>query len=253
MSIPLPNRSRRRVAVSVAATVLALVTLAGCGDDDTTVGGASDTSSASADASSAAPSAEADASDGDGPTCSYVSDGQTPAKDAELPPEQAAITGSADATMETSAGTISMTLDGENAPCTVNSFVSLAGQGYFDDTSCHRLTQGSGLSVLQCGDPSGTGRGGPGYSFADELSGEETYPAGTLAMANAGADTNGSQFFIVYADSQLPASYTVFGTVDAASIAVVQAVADAGTDNANGQGDGAPLTPVDISSVEVDD
>jgi peptidyl-prolyl cis-trans isomerase B (cyclophilin B) len=258
MSILLPRRSVRS-SLSAAVAVLALVSLSACSDDGDTIvsDGGSSSSAATDDSSSSASPSEAASSEsdagGDGPSCTYTSDGQTPAKEAELPPETATVTGTVDATMDTSAGTITMALDGENAPCTVSSFVSLADQGYFDSTSCHRLTSGSGLSVLQCGDPSGTGRGGPGYSFPDELDGEETYPAGTLAMANAGPDTNGSQFFIVYADSQLPASYTVFGTVDADSIAVVQEVADAGTDNSNGEGDGAPNTPVEISSVKVDD
>ena len=103
--------------------------------------------------------------------------------------------------------------------------------------------------MLQCGDPTGTGTGGPGYSFADELAGDETYPAGTLAMANAGPDTNGSQFFIVYDDTPLPASYTVFGTIDDAGLEVVRTVAQAGSDETFGQGDGAPVTPVTIESV----
>ena len=107
--------------------------------------------------------------------------------------------------------------------------MSLAEQGYFDATPCHRLTT-QGIFVLQCGDPTGTGTGGPGYSFDDELSGDETYPAGTLAMANAGPNTNGSQFFIVYEDTQLPPAYAVFGTVDEAGIKIVQEVAEKGTD-----------------------
>ena len=82
--------------------------------------------------------------------------------------------------------------------------------------------------MLQCGDPTGTGTGGPGYSFDDELSGDETYPAGTLAMANAGPNTNGSQFFIVYEDTQLPPAYAVFGTVDEAGVKTVQEVAGEG-------------------------
>src|SRR5690606_14024148 len=114
---------------------------------------------------------------------------------------------------------------------------------YFDSTSCHRLTT-SGIFVLQCGDPTATGTGGPGYSFADELTGSETYPAGTLAMANAGPDTNGSQFFIVYADTSLAPDYTVFGHLDGASTAIVADVAAEGT--ASGAPDGAPRTPVTI-------
>ena len=84
------------------------------------------------------------------------------------------MSGEVPATIATSAGDITMTLDAEAAPCTVDSFVSLADQGYFDDTTCHRLTT-QGIFVLQCGDPTGTGTGGPGYSFADELAGRETY------------------------------------------------------------------------------
>ena len=150
--------------------------------------------------------------------------------------------------METSAGTIGLTLDGATTPCTVNSFVSLAEQGYFDDTECHRLTT-SGIFVLQCGDPSASGRGGPGYSYADELDGSETYPAGTLAMANAGPDTNGSQFFLVYADTKLPPSYTVFGQMDEAGLAVVEAIAAKGA--VGGGGDGAPAEAVTISSISI--
>src|SRR5699024_8063385 len=116
-------------------------------------------------------------------TCSYPTGSQPAAKDVEVPPQTPQATGEVEADTR-----------GDGAPCTVNSFLSLAGQEYFDDTDCHRLTT-EGIFVLQCGDPTGTGSGGPGYSFADELDGSETYPAGTLAMANAGPDTNGSQFF----------------------------------------------------------
>jgi len=181
-------------------------------------------------------------------TCDYPSDGTSPAKEASAPPTKAPESGTATATLTTSQGDIGVELDRDNAPCTVNSFLSLAEQGYFDDTDCHRLTT-AGIFVLQCGDPSGTGAGGPGYSFADELSGQETYGAGTLAMANAGPNTNGSQFFIVYGDTQLDPNYTVFGKIDDAGLAVVRKVAKAGTDNANGQGDGHPNKTVTIESV----
>lgn len=153
------------------------------------------------------------------------------------------------ATISTSVGDLAVTLDADAAPCTVNSFLSLAKQGYFDDTTCHRLTT-AGIFVLQCGDPTATGTGGPGYRFPDELKGTETYEAGVLAMANAGPDTNGSQFFIVYADSQLQPDYTVFGHLDEASTGIVADVAADGT--ANGGADGAPKTPVDIKTVSAD-
>ena len=128
--------------------------------------------------------------------------------------------------------------------------MSLAEQGYFDATQCHRLTT-EGIFVLQCGDPTGTGTGGPGYSFDDELSGEETYPAGTLAMANAGPNTNGSQFFIVYDDTQLPPAYAVFGTVDDASVKIVAGASPRRAPTTAAPADGAPKTPVEIESVTV--
>jgi len=151
--------------------------------------------------------------------------------------------------MSMTAGDVVMTFDRANAPCAVNSFASLVAQSYFDNTDCHRLALNF---VLQCGDPSGTGRGGPGYSFADELTGNETYPRGTVAMANAGPNTNGSQFFIVLADAKLPASYDVLGTVSADSMQVVDAIAAKGLDpNApisNGN-DGKPLWGAHIDTV----
>ena len=148
-------------------------------------------------------------------------------------------------TLETNRGTIKIDLLTSKAPCTVNSFRFLAGKGYFNGTHCHRLTTSSGVYVLQCGDPFGTGSGGPGYRFADENLSGATYPAGTVAMANAGPGTNGSQFFLVYKATTLPPSYTPFGRV-VSGMAVLQAVAKAGTDNANGPGDGHPKLSVDI-------
>ena len=219
-------------SLATLATLVAVAALAGCSND-----------SSSPTASDTAPTA-----DQAGPPCTYDPDGREPAKKVDLPPDHAAVSGQVDVTLATSVGDLGATLDADATPCTVNSFVSLAKQGYFDGTTCHRLTT-QGIFVLQCGDPTATGSGGPGYSFADELSGKETYGAGTLAMANAGPDTNGSQFFIVYADSQLPPSYAVFGTIDAAGLKAVTAVADKGT--TTGGPDGAPKVPVDITSVTV--
>jgi peptidyl-prolyl cis-trans isomerase B (cyclophilin B) len=141
---------------------------------------------------------------------------------------------------------IDITLDPSTAPCTVNSIAFLAGAKYFDNTKCQRLTT-QGRVVLQCGDPTGTGSGGPGYSFADELSGSEKYPAGTVAMANAGPNTNGSQFFLVYADTSLPPSYTVFGRITA-GLAVLQREARGGAVSQNGPGDGPPRIPIGIAT-----
>ncbi len=219
-----------RTAAALAAVSVLLV---GCGSDDD------------------GPQTAADP----GPTrpCTYSADGQAPAKEVDPPSEKAPASGTVAVTMATSVGDLGLELDRDATPCTVNSFVSLAEQGYFDGTSCHRLTT-AGIHVLQCGDPTGTGRGGPGYTIEDELTGDETYPAGTLAMARTQApDSGGSQFFIVYGDTPLNPDYAVFGTVDEAGLKAVQKVADAGTDNANGEGDGHPLTPVDIVSVTVED
>jgi len=183
-----------------------------------------------------------------GVNCTYTASGSA-AKKVSLPPAtNVPNTGTVPYTIGLNADKITVTLDREHTPCTVNSFISIAQQGYFDGTSCHRLVDG-GIFVLQCGDPTATGSGGPGYAFPDELSGTETYTAGTLAMANAGANTNGSQFFIVYADSQLSPNYTVFGHVDAAGIKVVEAIAKGGQDDSYGDGSGKPKLPAVITSV----
>ncbi len=164
--------------------------------------------------------------------------------------------------MTTNEGNIGLMLDNAKAPCTVNSFASLAQQGYFNDTVCHRLTTSASLSVLQCGDPTGLGTGGPGYEFANEyptnqyqpgdpaLQSSVVYPRGTLAMANAGPGTNGSQFFLVYKDSQLPPNYTVFGTIDETGLATLDKIAAAGVQG--GAQDGTPATEVKIESVLLD-
>ncbi|MFD0636922.1 peptidylprolyl isomerase [Catenulispora yoronensis] len=123
----------------------------------------------------------------------------------------------------------------------------MAKKGYFDNTKCHRLTT-QGIYVLQCGDPSATGSGGPGYQFQDENLTGATYPAGTIAMANAGPGTNGSQFFIVYKDTQLPASYTPWGKITG-GLDVVTKIAAGGEDT--GSGDGKPKLPADIKSVTI--
>ncbi|GGQ77003.1 peptidylprolyl isomerase [Kitasatospora griseola] len=149
------------------------------------------------------------------------------------------------ATLDTSAGKVTFSLDAAKAPHTVNSFVFLAGQQFWDNTKCHRLTT-EGIYVLQCGDPTGTGSGGPGYQFTDENLTGATYPAGTVAMANAGPNTNGSQFFLVYKDTQLPPSYTPFGKITG-GLDALQKLAQAGVKG--GGTDGPPATPVDVKSI----
>lgn len=148
-------------------------------------------------------------------------------------------------TLATNCGDIVIDVLADAAPRTVASAQFLVGEGFYDSTSCHRLTT-EGIFVLQCGDPAGDGTGGPGYSLPDEnLPSSEgvNYPAGTVAMANAGPGTAGSQFFLVYEDTTLPPGYTVWGTVTQ-GLDVVQAVAQAGV--SGGATDGAPAQPVFI-------
>ncbi|WP_298866494.1 peptidylprolyl isomerase [uncultured Microbacterium sp.] len=230
-SLTAPSRVRLALLALSAAAALAL---SGCASTPGTGDSAAPGSS---------PAASQPAASG---ACTYTADGRPAAKKVTAPPADPTATGQVPVTISTSAGDLAVTLDADSAPCTVGSFLSLAKQAYFDGTNCHRLTT-QGIFVLQCGDPTGTGTGGPGYSFPDELKGTETYPAGTLAMANAGPDTNGSQFFVVYADTQLPPSYTVFGHLDAASTQIVAGIAAEGTDN--GQPDGKPKTPVTIKEI----
>ena len=230
-------RSLTRPALAATALVLALG-LSACGDDDSD-DDASDDSTPSETADSPASDASAEAG-----ACTYRSDGS--ASEVSLPPADPTVEGEVPVTLQTSVGEFGLQLDAGNAPCTVNSFVSLAEQGYYDGQSCYRLTT-DGIFVLQCGNPTGS----PGYTFADELSGTETYGPGTLAMANAGPDTNSSEFFIVYADTPLPPSYTVFGTIDEATLALVEDVAAGGQDNSHPAGGGVPNTPVEIESATV--
>jgi peptidyl-prolyl cis-trans isomerase B (cyclophilin B) len=157
-------------------------------------------------------------------------------------------------TLATTCGDVGIALNASAAPHTVNSFDFLAGKGFFDHTKCHRLTT-NGIYVLQCGDPTGSGSGGPGYTIPDENLKDKSlkggvYPAGTVAMANTGQKhTGGSQFFLVYADSQLPASYTPFGTLSASGMKVLKKIAAAG--ESTGQGDGAPNATVVINKATV--
>jgi peptidyl-prolyl cis-trans isomerase B (cyclophilin B) len=185
--------------------------------------------------------------------CGNTVSGSPNGKQWSAPPAMSIDTAAAySATLKTSCGDIGIRLDARNAPHTVNSFVFLAQQDYFDHTHCHRLTT-AGIYVLQCGDPTGTGTGGPGYKFDDEYLNDPaiqggTYPAGTVAMANSGPNTNGSQFFLVYQDSQLSAAYTPFGTITS-GLPILQHIAKDGV--SGGGTDGKPADTVVINSVPV--
>lgn len=153
------------------------------------------------------------------------------------------------ATLRTNRGEVTFVAD-PKAPCSSQSFRHLAEANYFDNTPCHRLTSG-GLQVLQCGDPTGQGTGGPGYRFANENTAGATYRAGTVAMAHSSQpDSNGSQFFLVYGDSQLPPEYTVLGRVTK-GLDVLRNIGKAGNDGSNGPGDGKPKQPVTLTSVSI--
>lgn len=162
--------------------------------------------------------------------------------------------------LKTTCGDMPISMDASKAPHTVNAFNFLVGKGYFEHTKCHRLTT-SGIYVLQCGDPKGDGTGGPGFTLPDEnlkdkrLKGN-VYPAGTVAMANQynpqtkqGKHTGGSQFFLVFQDSQLPPYYTPFGTLSKDGMKVLTKIAKAG--ESTGQGDGAPNATVVINKATI--
>ena len=250
----LARKRRRNVLIGVTTAAVVLVVgvvllLTGTGGDDT------DTAAAEPTTSPAAPTpGVVDGSDG---TCDWTPVPADPTANPNLqadtgtPPVEVTPTGTTEVDITTNVGPIGLTLDNANAPCAVASMVYLAGQGYFDDTVCHRETDSEGLKVLQCGDPSGTGTGGPAYEFPTQVAGDETYPRGTVAMANSGQGFDGSQFFLVHGDSQLPPDYTVLGTIDEAGLATLDAIAANGNDASNGPNDGAPTQEVRIESLAV--
>jgi peptidyl-prolyl cis-trans isomerase B (cyclophilin B) len=153
----------------------------------------------------------------------------TGGKKVDLPPLVAEAKKPYTVKITTNKGPVELKLDSEDAPCAVNSFVHLAREKFYDGTQCHRILTDEGYGILQCGDPTGTGSGGAGYSFNDEnLEGAE-YKKGTVAMANRGANTNGSQFFLVFRDSTFPAAYTPFGTIEKdSSFKTLESIADDG-------------------------
>jgi peptidyl-prolyl cis-trans isomerase B (cyclophilin B) len=144
-------------------------------------------------------------------------------------------------TLTTNHGPIEIELNTPKAPCTANNFRSLVARKFYENTPCHRLTTNT-IFVLQCGDPTGKGTGGPGYTFWDENLEGATYPRGTVAMANSGPDTNGSQFFLVYKDTQLEPDYTPFGRITK-GLDIIEKIAAGGSTPPN---DGKPKLEVKI-------
>ncbi|MBM9467337.1 peptidylprolyl isomerase [Nakamurella leprariae] len=241
------RRTGRRRLAPVAA-VLAVLSVSACGSDAPTTDPAG-----SAPGDAAAGARSTDASGTVTATCEWTPSGREAARPVDPPATSQPASGTVTTTLDFAGGPVEVTLDRAAAPCTVGNFVSLAEQGWFDAASCHRLTAHPGLTVLQCGDPTRTGRGGPPWVFDDEVpadAGTEAvpYPRGTVAMANAGPDTNGSQFFLVIGDSRLPPAYTVFGSVTG-GLEVLDGIAAAGI---NGGGrDGLPAGDATIDAVSV--
>ncbi len=156
------------------------------------------------------------------------------------------------ATITTDKGVMNVALFASDVPNTVNNFVFLAREGFYDNTIFHRIIKGF---MIQGGDPLGNGMGGPGYKFEDEPVMRE-YTRGTIAMANSGPDTNGSQFFIMHADYPLPPNYTIFGSIeasDSASFATLDAIATQPV-GASGMGETSkPVTPTVVSSITIEE
>ncbi len=216
---------RRTFTLTIAIGAL----LAACGDDSTTSSDAAAAAAAAATTEVCAPA--------DGSAAKQATFAAYPPVCIEPGKGYAAI-------IETNQGTLHITLRADLAPMTVNSFVNLARYHYFDGTTCHRAIQNF---VVQCGDPTATGTGGPGYEFQDELP-TQAYQIGSIAMANAGPNTNGSQFFIVSGaeGAALRPNYSLFGQVDDADLPLV-----ADLDKLGNPSDGPPLTPIDIISITI--
>ena len=258
------SASRRRTRQRVTGIAVVLVLIAGAvtwvviGRGNQAEEGAQATPSPSASSTAASAVSSSPASTGPAEpstsaaasiVCAEPGTVRGDSKSYESAPPVAALT-SATITLETNCGSIVIETLPALAPATVASEVFLAKEGFYDQTSCHRLTT-SGIYVLQCGDPKADGTGGPGYSVPDEnlpAEGQGNYPAGTVAMANAGPGTAGSQFFIVYQDTTLPSGYTIWGTV-VDGLDIVTGVAAAGVEG--GATDGSPAQPVFITKAIV--
>ena len=256
MRLRINGSGRLAGGLALAATAAIAVALGGCGSSAPAAAGGNSTPATPGGTIS--PGAPGN-TPGGSKTCGYTPTG---GGTVSLPPSKVDPSVSYTATLKTSQGDIVIKLRAAQAPCTVNSFVHLAEANFWSGTQCHRISTDGGLYMLQCGDPTakagqalscdGTaGSGGPGYQFADENLSGATYGAGTVAMANAGPNTNGSQFFLVFQDTTLPPSYTPFGTITS-GLDALRKVAQGGTTcTFAGAGGGVPKDKVAINRVTI--
>jgi cyclophilin family peptidyl-prolyl cis-trans isomerase len=251
---------KRRRNVAIGATVAAVVVVVAAALLITgvfTKGGKTTTQAAGSSTPSTGAAAHTTNADGT-VSCTYLPDnsGNTKLKDVGIPPTPKATPaqGTSRLRMTTNQGDLTLTLDRAKAPCAAASFTFLAQQKFFDGSPCHREVNQPTFGVLQCGDPTGSGQGGPSYKFAQEIPQGTKYPAGTIAMANSGQpNSTGSQFFLCFVDTQLSPDYTPVGTVDAAGLDVLKKIAAAGNNGSfePSPGGGAPKIPVTIQSMTV--
>ena len=262
------RRNRKRAGIGVAVLcvlgLIAGVSVALIGGGGTSVASPKSTAKATASASaSASATTSAAAVTEPAQHCSYTSATAGTVVKASLPTASPDYKAAYTASINTNLGPIKIDLLNSKATCTVNSFVHLAAADFWNNTQCHRMSNSDSLYMLQCGDPTAKaseklscssttlGTGGPGYEFASENLTGATYPAGTLAMANTGtADSNGSQFFLVFKATSLPASYTPFGTITS-GLNILQNVGKAGTTCSYSAGGGVPKEKVIIDSVSI--
>ena len=266
--LELRRQRQRTVRKWTGITLVILAVLGLAGGLTAAFAGGSPSKSAVAAKSSASPSASPSASSTAAAVtepathCTYTKSTTGQVNSVSLPPSTPDYKSAYTATINTNLGPIVISLLNSKATCAVNSFTHLADAGFWNNSQCHRISDSGGLNMLQCGDPtakasqnlscssSTLGTGGPGYEFADENLKGAAYKAGTVAMANSGPNTNGSQFFLVFKNTQLPASYTPFGTITS-GLDILQNVAKAGTSCTYSAGGGVPKEKVDIKSVTI--
>ena len=251
-------KRRRRNAAVTAAVVVAVVVIGAVLLLTGVFSGKDNSSATGATASNAAPAAARSTNPDGTVSCDFNRDtsGNTHLTDVGTPPDQKATPtkGTSTLKMTTNQGVLTLTLNRSKAPCAASSFTYLASKKFFDNTICHREVNQPTFGILQCGDPTATGEGGPTYTYSEEVTPSTTYPRGTIAMGKAsGPHTTGSQFFLCFTDTQLPPEYTAVGTIDKAGLVVLDKIAKAGNDGSfeSSAGGGAPKVPVKISSITV--